>query len=118
MKKIVEISREDAIDRTIGGKDVFVLNMLSCVTPLSDLRAENHFVILEEVEEEQKEQPKKELAKKEAKPAVKTEGKRVDHGKIIALHNANWSTKKIAEEIGCSEQTVKNHIEREGKKEE
>jgi len=113
MKKIVEISREDAIDRTIGGKDVFVLNMLSCVTPLSDLRAENHFVILEEVEEEQKGQPKKELAKKEAKPAVKTEGKRVDHGKIRALSKAGWTTAAIAAEMRISQPTVLKYIRQE-----
>lgn len=37
----------------------------------------------------------------------------IDHGKILALHNAGWCTAKIADELGCSQQTVLNHINRE-----
>ena len=36
-----------------------------------------------------------------------------DHGKIIALHNAGWPVAKIADEMGCTDQTVRNHIKRE-----
>lgn len=37
----------------------------------------------------------------------------VDHGKIISLDNAGWSVTQIAREVGCSEQTVRNHIAKE-----
>ena len=32
--------------------------------------------------------------------------KKLDRGKILALHNAGWTQKAIAEEIGCSEGSV------------
>lgn len=46
------------------------------------------------------------------KPAQK-KGK-YDVGKICALRRASWSVAKIADEIGCSEQTVRNILKREG----
>lgn len=45
----------------------------------------------------------------EAPPQGKTRGgskKKLDRGKILALHNAGWTQKAIAEEIGCSEGSV------------
>lgn len=45
-------------------------------------------------------------------------GKRqkLDDGKMLALRRAGWTYKAISEEMGCSEQTVINHIkDREGK---
>jgi len=35
-----------------------------------------------------------------------------DAGRIKALHDAGWSAPKIAEEIGCSQATVYNHIKK------
>lgn len=40
----------------------------------------------------------------------KTAPKKIDHGKIIALYKAGWSVAKIADEMRCSDQTVRNHI--------
>ena len=48
----------------------------------------------------------------EDKPTQK-KGK-YDTGKICALRRASWSVAKIADEIGCSEQTVRNILKREG----
>ena len=59
---------------------------------------------------------------KEVPPAPKkvkaktTAPKRIDHGKIMALHKGKWPVAKIADEMGCSEQTVRNHIAMEEKK--
>lgn len=50
--------------------------------------------------------PKKEVQKKE--PANKVQ---LDLGKVAALHNAGWSITKIAEEFGCSAQTIANHLQ-------
>lgn len=36
--------------------------------------------------------------------------KNIDRGKIIALHKAGWSGRKIADEMGCSVGTVYNVI--------
>ena len=39
-----------------------------------------------------------------------TKRKKIDRGKIIALHNAGWSGRKIADEMRCSIGTVYNVI--------
>lgn len=55
------------------------------------------------------------------KPAEKVTagpGKRqkLDDGKMLALRRAGWTYDKIADEMGCSPQTVINHIkDREGR---
>ena len=42
----------------------------------------------------------------------------IDRGKVMALKQAGWSGRKIAEEMKCSEQTVCNIISQERKKRE
>lgn len=37
-----------------------------------------------------------------------------DIGKLKACREAGWSVKKLAEEFGCSEQTVRNSLKQEG----
>lgn len=32
--------------------------------------------------------------------------KKIDRGKVWALHNAGWKNKEIAEEVGCSEWSI------------
>lgn len=59
---------------------------------------------------EQKEEPKKAEAPKAEPPKQK----RVDAGKIHALADAGWKIKDIAEDVGCSEQTVRNHLAKGG----
>lgn len=49
------------------------------------------------------EKPKKAPAKKTAPARQK-----VDRGKVIALAKAGWNIAKIADEMACSEQTVRN----------
>ena len=55
-------------------------------------------------EEEEKEKPKEPEKKKGGAP------KKVDRGKVKALHDAGWNTHDIAFEVGCSDQTVRNII--------
>ena len=38
---------------------------------------------------------------------------KIDHDEVIKLAAAGYPPKEIAEQIGCSEQTVRNHIARE-----
>lgn len=54
--------------------------------------------------------PKSQAKAPEPKPAGR---KGVDHDKIIALHDAGWTDAKIADEMGVSAQTVKNHLKKE-----
>ena len=53
--------------------------------------------------------------KKEEKPAPIKEvkggkKKQLDDGKMLALRKAGWTYAKIADEMGCAEQTVINHL--------
>lgn len=51
---------------------------------------------------------------KVTKPSKETKKTGVDHGKIMALHEAGWSVAKIADEIGTTTVTVRNHIKKGG----
>ena len=45
----------------------------------------------------------------------KTRGRKpFDTGKLKALRNAGWSVAKIADEMRVAEQTVRNHMKKEG----
>ena len=46
----------------------------------------------------------------EAPVEKKGKQRRVDRGKVMALYKGNWTIKAIADEMKCSEQTVKNII--------
>lgn len=48
------------------------------------------------------------------KPAKKTERNPFDTGKLKALRAAGWSVAKIADEMRVSEQTIRNHMKKEG----
>lgn len=43
---------------------------------------------------------------------LETNSAGIDKGKIIALHNAGWTGKQIAEEMRCSTNTVYNTIKK------
>lgn len=66
-------------------------------------------VTAEEKEKPSAPEPKKRGPKPKKRPPL-------DHGKIMALHKGNWPVAKIADEMGCSEQAVRNHIAMEEKK--
>ena len=45
----------------------------------------------------------------------KTRGRKpFDTGKLKALRNAGWSVAKIADEMRVAEQTIRNHMKKEG----
>ena len=48
----------------------------------------------------------------EAKPKQKR--KPFDNGKMKALLDGGWPVQKIADEMGCSEVTIYNHMKKEG----
>ena len=54
---------------------------------------------MEEAEEEKQSPPP-------AEPEKKSGRKKIDRGKVLALHRAGWSNKKIADEMACSEASV------------
>ena len=64
----------------------------------------------------EKEKPKEVGKAVEAKPAS-TKGRpktSVDVGKLFACRKAGWSIRKIADELKCSEQTVRNYLNKGG----
>lgn len=63
-----------------------------------------------EVTAEEKEKPSAPEPKKRGPKAGGKKPKKLDHGKIMALHKGKWPVAKIADEMGCSEQAVRNHI--------
>ena len=49
-----------------------------------------------------------EAPKAEEKPKKEAKKQMVDRGKVVALAKAKWSIAKIADEMRCSQQTVRN----------
>ena len=102
-----EINLHQAIDACTREKSVWKLTPVTLDDTIRELSGA-HFIIYEEEEEK----PQKEKKVKSEKKA----DKKIDHGKIVALWRAKWTTNAIADEIGCSEQTVINHLKQEGLK--
>lgn len=122
--KLKQITLHDAI-QCAGDENVYIMIRLTDDTPVEQLRqADGYFV--EESEElapapvpaqVEEIQPAGEFTHEDQweetdKPTQK-KGK-YDVGKICALRRASWTVAKIADEIGCSEQTVRNILKREG----
>lgn len=122
--KLKQITLHDAI-QCAGDGNVYIMIRLTDDTPVEQLRQADGYFVEEEAEpvndvpkspagfeylkttvEEPEEEPE------EDKP-VQKKGK-YDVGKICALRRANWSIVKIADEIGCSEPTVRKILKQEG----
>ena len=70
-------------------------------------------------ENKKKEREKAAAEKKSAeKPKGGCPGKDLDEGKIRALRDAKWTLEQIAEEMGCSTQTIANRLKKMGGKNE
>lgn len=48
-----------------------------------------------------------------AEPEKKSGRKKIDRGKVMALHRAGWTNKKIADEMACSEASVSTILKEE-----
>lgn len=103
MNKLKNITRDEAIDFATNTEApaVYMLVRLYGDTTLDDLTCSDGFYVMEEVPE-----PKKKGGV--MKPA--------DHGRIVALYTANppRSVKWIADDMKISQQTVINHLKKEG----
>ena len=112
-----QIALVDAVKRVINGHRVFMMMEIDPHTTIEDLSFSDGFIVIEEEDPQPERDPKPELkTKSTAKP--KAEPKKsgtsgIDHGKLIALHKAGWSIEKIADEMGCTTTTVRNHIRQE-----
>ena len=105
-KMVKEIDFAGAMARVKeGSTKVCMLVPITGETSLSELMQASGFVLTVQQKEPEK-TPAPEKQKK----------KPIDHGKIIALKEAGWSMSKIAAEVGCSVQTVLNHVNAEKEK--
>ena len=108
MEKLKSITLEEAV-RTVADNNqaAYMLVRLYGDTEIDQLTCAEGFYILEEATEEPD----------EVKAEVKTpSGKIIDHGRICALYTANppRSVKWIADDMGITQQTVINHLKKEG----
>ena len=70
---------------------------------------------LDPPEAEQNEQKAEQKPEKTSAPKEKKQSK-IDAGKIKALREGGWTLAGIAREMGCSQQTVANHLKKMGMK--
>ena len=115
-----QIALVDAVKRVINGHRVYIMFEIDPQTTIEDLGFADGFLIEEEdPQPELKPEPEhKPKTEPKVKTKPKTEPKKsgpsgIDHGKLIALHKAGWSIEKIADELGCTTTTVRNHIRQE-----
>lgn len=118
--KLLGVSLREAIDAVIEEETVYMLVRMEQDTSVMDLYgADGYAVMKEEPETEPVPEPKPAKQTKQPKQKKqiwepKQDPARIDHGKIVALYKAQWSIRKISDEIGCSQQTVINHLKKEG----
>lgn len=113
-QKVNFISVADAIQAAMNEKQTFMLIEITEDTSVRELAMADGFVTVEVTEPKPEPKPKPEQ-KEPAKSKKQKPKPEIDHGKIMALHKAGWSSNKIAGEMGISAQTVLNHIARDEK---
>ena len=91
-----------------GENEIYMITRVTGELTLDEIRNATGFVVpIEELPEpvpvEAPEQTEEPARRKSS----------VDHDRIMELAAAGYPPKEIAEQIGCSEQTVRNHIARE-----
>lgn len=105
-------SFEDAAKGVRTGKEVWIITrtLVDEHTSLAEFLGADDYEIIEPEKEEAPEliPTEEEPPKKKKFPAP------VDHGKIVALYKAGWTLTAIADEMRCSQQTVSNHLKKEG----
>ena len=88
-----------------GEKEIYILTELSDQTTLADFKKAAAYVVrIEEYEQ---------IQEPEAVPEEQTRKPKIDHDEVIKLAQEGYPPKEIAQLLGCSEQSVRNHIARE-----
>lgn len=88
-----------------GDREIYILTELSDQTTLADFKKAAAYVVRIE-EDEQIQEP-------EAVPEEPARKPKIDHDEVIKLAQEGYPPKEIAQLLGCSEQSVRNHIARE-----
>ena len=87
-----------------GENEIYMITRVTGELKLDEIRNATGFVVpIDEI-------PDPEPVDTPEEPARRKNS--VDHDRIMELAAAGYPPKEIAEQIGCSEQTVRNHIAR------
>lgn len=93
---------------------IYMITKINSSTTLGELVGADGYMTVTPREPAQPVDPKPEAKPEpEKKAEAKKAAPKIDHGKIMALHKAGWTATKIADEVGCSVQTVINHVNRD-----
>jgi DNA-binding NarL/FixJ family response regulator len=109
MKTLKKINPGDALAK-LGTVPVYMLMPVTAQTTIGQLMQADRLVCEVEVEAEAKTEPKHRQAEKPK--ATKSKLGTVDHDAIIELHKAGRSVASIGMELHCTDQTVRNHIDK------
>ena len=88
-----------------GNREIYILTELSDQTTLADFKKAAAYVVRID-DDEQIQEP-------EAVPEEPTRKPKIDHDEVIKLAQEGYPPKEIAQLLGCSEQSVRNHIARD-----
>lgn len=88
-----------------GDREIYILTELSDQTTLADFKKAKAYVVQVE-EDEQIQEPEATAEEPARKP-------KIDHDEVIKLAQEGYPPKEIAQLLGCSEQSVRNHIARD-----
>lgn len=116
-----EVSEKEALRAYMEGKDVLLVEGISkdkdrnpLAFDLTQLFKGKHFLIENEAEPKQMPEPEPKPEPEPEQPDGVSEEtqnrRRVDVGKIKALHNAGWTNKAIADEMGINPMTVGKYV--------
>ena len=97
--KFAKVTLASALEMA-GEKEIYILTELSDQTTLADFKKAAAYVVRIEDDEQIPEMPEEPAKKK------------IDHDEIIRMAQEGCTPREIAEKVGCSEQTVRNHIAR------
>ena len=100
--KFAKVTLASALEMA-GNREIYILTELSDQTTLAEFKKAKAYVV--QVEEDEQIQEPKAVPEEPAK-------KKIDHDEIIRMAQEGCTPREIAEKIGCSEQTVRNHIAR------
>lgn len=122
------LTPEQALKAFIEERDVYTMHKLEPSTTIEELIHGDGFVTFEETPPQPETKPTahgEQKAEEEPKPgrpeateaqnepvAKKGKGVRADHETIMEMYHQGWTVKQIREVLGCSDQTVRNHIAR------
>ena len=100
--KFAKVTLASALEMA-GNREIYILTELSDQTTLADFKKAKAYVV--QVEEDEQIQEPETVPEEPAK-------RKIDHDEIIRMAQEGCTPREIAEKIGCSEQTVRNHIAR------